>query len=322
MHEIAYQIAVRRLRWKHLAAMRRLKEQDSLTGVPHWARPTPHKHRRYRGPWIENYFFTYWARSELFRERIAAAGFEYLPIFWTDLRHAFPGAEMSGRLRALISSAVDPRKRYFTLIQHSAGIEIPLPENVLVFSAGGTAGVPIPLLKYPESYRIHQKRHLVSFQGATTGAADLNGIRSRMIDIASQIPGFVHPRASRYTAYRELITRSRFTLCPRGFGPTSFRLYETLALGSIPIYIWDDFPWLPYEEQLDWTRLALTLQASELDRLPDLIQSTNDDQQRTMIDYAARHFGKCFSYPGVCERIAAHLGSARLPAGRANQNSP
>ncbi len=134
-----------------------------------------------------------------------------------------------------------------------------------------------------------------------------------MVDIASQIPGFVHRSPSRYAAYHRLIAQSRFTLCQRGFGPTSFRLYETLALGSIPIYIWDDFPWLPYEDKLDWTRLALILQASDLDRLPELIQSTTDDQQQNMLDYAASHFDNYFSYPGVCEQIATQLDRLAHP---------
>jgi len=177
LNEIAYQIEVRLLRWKHLAAMRRLKEHGNLTNVPHWARPAPHKHIHYAGPWIENYFFTYWQRSTPFRERIAATGFQYLPIFWTDLRHAFPDDEMSRRLRDLISSMVDRCKHYFTLIQHSAGIQIPLPKNVVVFSAGGTGGVSIPLLKYSEPHRIYPKRHVLSFQGDSTGPSDPNGIR-------------------------------------------------------------------------------------------------------------------------------------------------
>ena len=33
---------------------------------------------------------------------------------------------------------------------------------------------------------------------------------------------------------------SLFSLCPRGYGPTSFRLYESIQLGSIPVYIAED----------------------------------------------------------------------------------
>ena len=29
-----------------------------------------------------------------------------------------------------------------------------------------------------------------------------------------------------------------FVLCPRGAGPTSYRLYESLQVENIPIYVW------------------------------------------------------------------------------------
>jgi hypothetical protein len=33
---------------------------------------------------------------------------------------------------------------------------------------------------------------------------------------------------------------SVFHLCPRGNGPSSYRLYEALQADTIPIYIWDE----------------------------------------------------------------------------------
>ena len=43
----------------------------------------------------------------------------------------------------------------------------------------------------------------------------------------------------RYTDdWQQLIRDSEFQLCPRGKGPTSYRLYESLQAETIPIYIW------------------------------------------------------------------------------------
>ena len=44
-----------------------------------------------------------------------------------------------------------------------------------------------------------------------------------------------------FNSYKDLISESYFSLCPRGYGPTSFRLYESISLGTVPIYISDDF---------------------------------------------------------------------------------
>ena len=38
--------------------------------------------------------------------------------------------------------------------------------------------------------------------------------------------------------WQEFIQDSEFHLCPRGYGPTSYRLYECLQAETIPIYVW------------------------------------------------------------------------------------
>lgn len=70
-----------------------------------------------------------------------------------------------------------------------------------------------------------------------------------------------------------------FQLAPRGTGPTSFRLYESLQMGLVPIYIHDGQPWLPYlrrgqsarwredlpeGEQSLWAQIALVMNVEEL----------------------------------------------------------
>ena len=54
------------------------------------------------------------------------------------------------------------------------------------------------------------------------------------------------------------IKESYFSICPRGYGPTSFRLYESIQMGTVPIYISDKF-FLPYIEFLDWSEFAILL---------------------------------------------------------------
>ena len=45
--------------------------------------------------------------------------------------------------------------------------------------------------------------------------------------------------------YEDYHIHSVFGLAPRGYGPTSFRLYETMQMDAVPIYISDVF-WLPF----------------------------------------------------------------------------
>ena len=62
-----------------------------------------------------------------------------------------------------------------------------------------------------------------------------------MRDLLNGTEGFAI--TDRVPDWEALIRDSDFHLCPRGNGPTSYRLYEALQAETIPIYIWAEV-WL------------------------------------------------------------------------------
>ena len=54
-----------------------------------------------------------------------------------------------------------------------------------------------------------------------------------------------------------------YTLCVRGFGNWSYRFYETLACGRIPVFVDTDCV-LPLESRIDWRRYCVWVDSSEL----------------------------------------------------------
>ncbi|MCX6906440.1 MAG: exostosin family protein [Verrucomicrobia bacterium] len=60
---------------------------------------------------------------------------------------------------------------------------------------------------------------------------------------------------------------SHYTLACRGGGNFSFRLYETLALGRIPVFINTDCV-MPYEEWVDWKPYCVWVEERKMTRLP------------------------------------------------------
>lgn len=54
--------------------------------------------------------------------------------------------------------------------------------------------------------------------------------------------------------YCEYVGGSIYSICPRGHGSSSFRLYESLMLGAIPVVLSDDFvsPFLSSDKQIIW----------------------------------------------------------------------
>ena len=67
----------------------------------------------------------------------------------------------------------------------------------------------------------------------------------------------------------EKIKKSKYTLCPRGKGPSSMRIAEALACGSIPIMINDNTN--PFDD--NFGDLAVRLSVEDIPRLDDIVNS-------------------------------------------------
>lgn len=65
------------------------------------------------------------------------------------------------------------------------------------------------------------------------------------------------------------ILDAKFSLCPRGNGPASYRLQETLALGRAPVIISDE--WVPISG-LDWARFAIFVREKDISDLPSILR--------------------------------------------------
>lgn len=71
-------------------------------------------------------------------------------------------------------------------------------------------------------------------------------------------------------AYRDQMMRSKFVLCPRGWGTSSYRMYETLAMGRVPVVLSD--MWVPPTGP-DWTKCILRVDEDQVASLPGFLES-------------------------------------------------
>src|SRR5258706_12122572 len=70
--------------------------------------------------------------------------------------------------------------------------------------------------------------------------------------------------ARRMREYVETLKESKFVLCPRGLGTSSIRLYETLALGRVPVILSDK--WVAPEGP-DWAAFSLPVEERDAGRV-------------------------------------------------------
>ncbi|NBQ46431.1 MAG: TIGR01459 family HAD-type hydrolase, partial [Proteobacteria bacterium] len=199
------------------------------------------------------YFYEYIAKAYL-EKRIGPAIYEhYIPVFWTEIQISkryddtlankvrTPDNDFLWKLWGLLST-MSKQRNYFTVVQHDDGITMSSkPANLITFAMGGVGNIPLPLTynDTPEfnTYKNKDKTVFCSFVGSLT-----HPCREHMVRLLENKPGvFIVTnewtndiKEENQLLYLNVMSRSRFTLAPRGYGKTSFRLYEALRLGSIP----------------------------------------------------------------------------------------
>lgn len=191
---------------------------------------------------FERWFMEYWSGSDEV-ERI------YLPIQWTALycNNGYGSQMIVNTIQKFIDT-LDANKKYYTIVQYDDGILNDIEKlNIKVFAmAGPRIDYPLPLLCTPHKFNFHpnQKRDIfASFVGSLT-----HSIRSEMIYQLNGKEGYyISTKKHSLKDYCEILNRSKYVLCPRGYGQSSFRIQEAIDHGAIPVYISDDII-LPYND--------------------------------------------------------------------------
>lgn len=74
----------------------------------------------------------------------------------------------------------------------------------------------------------------------------------------------------RLAAFFANVYGTDYTLCMRGYGNWSYRFYETLACGRIPVFLDTDCV-LPLDNEIDWKKYCVWVDRSELPQLGEKI---------------------------------------------------
>jgi hypothetical protein len=290
---------------------RRLRTRKCASGgnafkVSPMLQPPSLKYAGYEGPWFEEYFLGNYHHNE-------SGGATYLPILWDNFfaqaqAHSYWPGEFARRFRAmwkLLERLSVEDKAYFTIL----GIyDFPIwnwhlfPENVVVLAANGYGDVAIPLLKGDLPFRTQNKDIRLSFLGRTS----THPLRERMHEVFKDAALFGEGQG-----WEKTMARSAFSLCPRGLGPASFRTYEALSMGSVPVTIWEKRKWLPYEDALDWSKIAIVAEASDMGRVKERIVHISDGELSAMQEEIAQVYDAYFRYEGVARHIKTKMSAVR-----------
>jgi hypothetical protein len=104
--------------------------------------------------------------------------------------------------------------------------------------------------------------------------------------------------------YAEVITRSKFVLCPRGYGSSgSYRVFETMQSGRVPVIISD--AWVPWSN-IEWSKFSLWVREKDIANLPNICLEARD-RWITMALEARKTWEEWFSPRGLAKLIETSI---------------
>ena len=268
-----------------------------------------------KGRYLEEYFLERCKQNPRFSK-----GRKYIPALWTNFQIEawFPRRkkEMQQILNKWVASNPS-RHGYFTVVQYDDACLLQLPPDTKVFGAC-SGDEPIPLIyedtdqtleKIPRK-SFAEKEILCSFVGSMTSNQVQPNVR---MEIKKKFEGNskFHLKIGSWTnqvqkgnqdSFIETTVNSKFALAPRGYGRSSFRFFEVLQLGTIPVYVWNDVNWLPFQDKIKYTKFCVVAHVSQMDALEFKLDSITETKYQEMLgEYEKiKHF---FTLEGMYEEI-------------------
>lgn len=162
-----------------------------------------------------------------------------------------PCDSLPGVYVAMPRGSFDPRRhRAFAYYRLANNVrDVPGDDPDLLFSFQGRDVGPVR----PAVFALSHPRKVVE----DTSRHDFFGGHGALLDDARH-------------RYREVMGRSKFVLCPRGSGTSSFRLFEALACGRVPVVVSDD--WVA-PQGIDWQTCSVRVPEREVSTIPDRLEA-------------------------------------------------
>jgi len=257
----------------------------------------------------EEWFYHWYVSNNIKTDR------EYLPIMW----HTYYMGENFGRsdtkgLQTYLRS-LDRKLRYFTICQFDGAIIQDISFlDIVVFNSCGSMdkykdlpevnrGYPISLVCNMGYKPTKQKDVLCSFIGAIDGR---HPIRERIRNIWQYDKQFYIKPSTTYNEFVDVMSRSWFSLAPRGVGWQSYRICESLYFGSIPIYI-SDHKWLPWPDELNFEDIGIVLDEKDIPNIKTIIQQKSITEIETYLKNGQEAYEQFFTFIGQSKKIIQRL---------------
>lgn len=267
------------------------------------------------GASIENYFLDKYKEGKFCTKR------KYIPALWTNLINSDNFLITIDMYQKVLDTWLNENPSttgYLVICQHADGPVLRLPENTSIY--GGSEGdYPLPLIyedasktleNFPKK-KYSEKKYLCSFVGSDSQNFRGSDVRKTMREFFRDDKRFSIITTGEWNRevnkdnqnnFMNMTTDSKFTLAPRGYGRSSFRFFEAFKLGTVPVYVWDDIIWLPYQDVLDYTKFSFIVREEELCGLGDILEEVDETKYLSMLEEyeKVKHF---FTLEGLFDYV-------------------
>lgn len=227
---------------------------------------------------------------------------KYLPIFWTayQIRANYgKNISMMNKLQRFIDGL--PRtEKYYTICQYDNGCLFDFKDlDICIYGMSEKYHYPLPLICTP-----HQTPRLNGnvrqYQACFIGSIN-HPIRQELMKFELQKGWYMSKRVHNMPAFCNIMNQSVFALCPRGYGPTSFRIMEALQYGAIPVYISDTFV-IPHNK--DFSEYGILVAPDQMKDLPAILKAADVKKLQDAGEYIYRNY---YTYSANLELIHKDL---------------
>ena len=242
--------------------------------------------------------------EEWFAQNLPETERKFLPVFFTSffVNNGYGKSYNANvRLREFIES-LDRTKKWYTVLQYDDGPVVDLSKlDIIVFgSGGGRIDAPIPLICQPHQDVPRGTRTVfASFVGNMT-----HKVRQQLMHFRTRAGFEIHRKTMPIKPYCEMMARSVFALCPRGYGATSFRICEALQFGAIPVYISDQFI-VPVG--LNFEDYGVIVHINDVPRLEQILRSITPEEIAKKRQFGKLIYENFYTYEGCRSLIEAVL---------------
>ena len=104
--------------------------------------------------------------------------------------------------------------------------------------------------------------------------------------------------------YLEVLKNTKISLCPRGTGPSTIRIWDSLAVGSIPLIISDGLK-MPLSNVVDWDKACFFAKESEASCID--IDNYRQEALQEKSDYGFKIFKEYFNVDNLHKSVLINL---------------